>query len=235
MDLHQQLAEYLLVNPNKVSKVVDFNPEADRLLQLDFTESNTELSAADIADTAKFSQWVNTKLAQNNCRYGVGGYMEHRTLYERSALFNTAGQEPRRLHLGIDIWAAAGTPVYAPLQGTIHSLQDNNNFGDYGPTIILQHHLDGLALYTLYGHLNKACLSGLTVGQAIDQGQQIASLGTAQENGSWPPHLHFQLMFDMQGRAGDYPGVAPYSQKEEWLKNIPDPDLILQFSKATII
>jgi murein DD-endopeptidase MepM/ murein hydrolase activator NlpD len=235
MDLHQQLAEYLLVNPNKVSKVVDFNPEADRLLQLDFTESNTELSAADIADTAKFSQWVNTKLAQNNCRYGVGGYMEHRTLYERSALFNTAGQEPRRLHLGIDIWAAAGTPVYAPLQGTIHSFQDNDDFGDYGPTIILQHHLDGLALYTLYGHLNKGCLSGLKVGQSINQGQQIASLGTLHENGSWPPHLHFQLMFDMQGRAGDYPGVAPYSQKEEWLKNIPDPDLILQFSKATII
>jgi murein DD-endopeptidase MepM/ murein hydrolase activator NlpD len=235
MDLHQQLAEYLLVNPNKVSKVVDFNPEADRLLQLDFTESNTELSAEDIADTAKFSQWVNTKLAQNNCRYGVGGYMEHRTLYARSALFNTAGQEPRRLHLGMDIWAAAGTPVYAPLQGTVHSFQDNDNFGDYGPTIILQHNLDGLRLYTLYGHLNKGCLFGLKIGQSINQGQQIASLGTSHENGSWPPHLHFQLMFDMQGRAGDYPGVAPHSQKQEWLKNIPDPDLILQFSKATII
>lgn len=235
MNPHEQLTAYLSANRGIVSNVVDFNPAHDRLLQLDFTEANTELSAEDIADTAKFSQWVDAKLAQNNCRYGIGGYMEHRTLYARSALFNTAGQEPRRLHLGIDIWAAAGTPIYAPLQGTIHSFQDNDNFGDYGPTIILQHNLDGLRLYTLYGHLNKDCLPGLKVGQSINQGQQIASLGTPHENGSWPPHLHFQLMFDMQGRVGDYPGVAPYSQKEEWLKNIPDPDLILQFSKATII
>ncbi|MFD1258092.1 peptidoglycan DD-metalloendopeptidase family protein [Mucilaginibacter terrae] len=235
MNLHQQLASYLAANSSKVSTIVDFDPAQDRLLQLDFTEANTELSAEDIADTSKFSRWVDTQLAQSGCRYGIGGYMEHRTLYARSNLFNTNGQEPRRLHLGMDVWAAAGTPVYAPLRGTVHSFQDNHYFGDYGPTIILQHNLDGMSLYTLYGHLNKACLNGLKVGQSINQGQQIASMGTAYENGSWPPHLHFQLMFDMQGRTGDYPGVAPYSEKEKWSKNIPDPDVILQFSTATII
>jgi len=235
MNPHEQLAAYLSANRSQVSNVVYFEPAHDRLLQLDFTETNTELSPEDIADTAKFSQWVDNKLEQSGCRYGIGGYMEHRTLYARSALFNTSGQEPRRLHLGMDIWAAAGTPVYAPLQGTVHSFQDNDNYGDYGPTIILQHNLNGLQLFTLYGHLNKACLPTLQVGQHINQGQQIASLGTAQENGSWPPHLHFQLMFDMQSRAGDYPGVAPYSEKEQWLNNIPNPDSILQFSKATII
>lgn len=229
MTPHQQLANYLADHSNEVSKVVDFDPDHDRLLQFDFTEANTELSAADIADTTKFSHWVDDKLAKSGCRYGIGGYMEHRTLYARSALFNAFGDEPRRLHLGVDIWAAAGTPVYTPLKGFIHSFQNNNNFGDYGPTIIIQHNLNGLPLYSLYGHLNTACLNGLTVGQALKQGQQIALFGTAQENGNWPPHLHFQLMFDMQGLTGDYPGVGRYSQKGEYLANIPNPNLILPF------
>lgn len=233
--MHQQLARYLAENPGKVSRVVDINPETDRLLKLDFTAANTELTANDIADTTTFSNWVNNKLAQSQCRYGIGGYFEHRTLYARSALFDTAAQEPRRLHLGMDIWGPAGTPVYAPLEGTVHSFQHNNHFGDYGPTIILQHNLNGLPLYSLYGHLNRECLSILTAGMPIAQGQQIAAFGTASENGSWPPHLHFQLMFNMQGHIGDYPGVCRYSQKEEYQANIPDPDLILQFSRSTII
>ncbi|MBS7565846.1 peptidoglycan DD-metalloendopeptidase family protein [Mucilaginibacter sp. Bleaf8] len=232
MDKHQQLAAYLNEHPEAVGKVVDFNAEFDCLLPFDFTAANTELSADTIADTAAFSLWVDERLKQSDCRYGIGGYMEHRTLYARSALFNTADQEPRRLHLGADIWGPAGTPVYAPLNGRVHSFQNNNNHGDYGPTIILEHTLNGLTLYSLYGHLNAACLESLQVGMLVQKDQQIAVLGTAAENGSWPPHLHFQLMFDMEGKAGDYPGVGQYSLQEAYRQNIPDPDLILQFSKT---
>ncbi|WP_345953927.1 peptidoglycan DD-metalloendopeptidase family protein [Mucilaginibacter sp. PAMB04168] len=235
MSKHEQLATYLQNNRSKVSGVVDFDPGTDRLLQFDFTSNNTRLSGEDIADTLKFSAWVSQELRQSGCRYGIGGYMEHRTLYARSKLFDTGGAEPRRLHLGTDIWADASTPVYAPLAGHVHSFQDNNSFGDYGPTIILEHHLDGLLLYTLYGHLNRASLQDLSIGQVITQGQQLAQFGNITENGNWPPHLHFQLMFDMEGLAGDYPGVAPYSQTEHWRQNIADPNLILQFTAATII
>lgn len=154
--------------------------------------------------------------------------MEHRTLYARSAIFNTE-EEPRRLHLGVDIWADAGMPVYAPIEGTIHSFQDNDHFGDYGPTIILQHNLGGLTLYTLYGHLNRESLVGLTTGKHIAKDEQIAVFGSQDVNGHWPPHLHFQLMFDMEGKWGDYPGVGYHSEKENYLKNILDPNLILQF------
>jgi murein DD-endopeptidase MepM/ murein hydrolase activator NlpD len=235
MSRHRQLADYINKHPEQVGKVVDFDAATDRLLKFNFTASNSDLSAEGIADTARFSNWVNLQLMQNRCRYGIGGYMEHRTLYARSALFDTGNEEPRRLHLGMDIWAAAGTPVYAPLQGTVHSFQNNDRFGDYGPTIILQHDLDGLMLYSLYGHLNADCLNHLQVGQTIVKNQPIASFGTERENGSWPPHLHFQLMFDMQGKTGDYPGVCRFSEKDEYQQNIPDPDLILKFSGATII
>jgi murein DD-endopeptidase MepM/ murein hydrolase activator NlpD len=228
MNKHIRLENFIREHPDKVSKVVDYDPGPDRLYKFDFTASNTELNPEDIANTEKFSHWVNQKLRDNNCRYGIGGYMEHRTLYARSELFNT-GDEPRRLHLGVDIWAEAGTPVYAPLSGQIHSFRDNDHFGDYGPTIILQHQLGDLILYTLYGHLNRESLNGLAIGDAISQGQQIALFGSEEVNGHWPPHLHFQLMFDMEGCRGDYPGVGRYSEKDIYLLNIPDPNLILKF------
>lgn len=101
---------------------MDYNPAADKLCTFNFTATNTELSPEDIADTNKFSDWITTKLSVGNYKYGIGGYMEHRTLYARSALFATE-EEPRRLHLGVDIWAPAGTPVYAPFDGTIHSFR----------------------------------------------------------------------------------------------------------------
>jgi murein DD-endopeptidase MepM/ murein hydrolase activator NlpD len=228
MDASERLADWLKLHPQTISTIVDFNADTDKLFKLDLTKANAELSAAIVGDAAKFGAWVNKKLADNGCRYGIGGYMELRTIYDNREQFATA-DEPRRLHLGIDIWAGAGTPVYAPLAGTIHSFKDNDNFGDYGPTIILEHHLEELTIYSLYGHLSRENLEGLHIGQQIKPGQHIADFGTADENGSWPPHLHFQLMLDMEDKHGDYPGACKYSEKETYLKNIPDPNLLLQF------
>jgi murein DD-endopeptidase MepM/ murein hydrolase activator NlpD len=211
MDKHQQLKTYLKNHPEAIGKVVDYNAGADRLFPFDFTAANTELRTEVIADPQQFTTWVSNKLKANNCRYGVGGYLEHRTIYAVSAHFDTE-DEPRRLHLGVDIWGPAGTPVYIPFDGRVHSFQDNNNLGDYGPCIILQHELDGLILYSLYGHLSRASLVGLTVGMPVKKDEQIATLGDNSENGQWPPHLHFQLMFDMEGKFGDYPGVCKYSE-----------------------
>ncbi|MCQ6959659.1 peptidoglycan DD-metalloendopeptidase family protein [Mucilaginibacter aquariorum] len=228
----EKLAAYIKVHPGAIGKVVDFNAKSDRLYPLDLTAANTELTPELVADTEAFSNWIDKKLADNNCRYGIGGYMEHRTIYTRSALFDTE-DEPRRLHLGVDIWGDAGIPIYAPLQGTVHSFADNDNFGDYGPTIILQHNLDGLILYSLYGHLSRESLVGLEAGQSISPNQQIATLGNSTQNGHWPPHLHFQLMLDIGDAKGDYPGVGRYSQKQQHLQNIPDPELILQFADTS--
>jgi peptidoglycan LD-endopeptidase LytH len=231
MDAHVLLNQYLKTNPQLVGKVVDFDATTDSLYHFNFTASNTELSAETFGDTAKFSIWIDEQLQKNNCKYGIGGYMEHRTIYARSKHFDTS-DEPRRLHLGVDIWAQSGTPIYVPLQGKVHSFNDNNNFGDYGPAIILEHNLDGLKLYTLYGHLSRKSLEELSVGMPVSINQPLATFGNISENGNWPPHLHFQLMFDMEGKKGDYPGVCRYSEKEKYLQNIPDPQLILRFPAA---
>jgi murein DD-endopeptidase MepM/ murein hydrolase activator NlpD len=231
MNKHILLENYIKSHRDEIGKVVDFDPQTDRLYPFDFTAANTQLSADDIGDTDKFSAWISKKLKDSHCKYGIGGYMEHRTLYARSELFNTE-DGPRRLHLGVDIWADAGTPVYAPLAGQIHSFKDNNNHSDYGPTIILLHNLDGLELYTLYGHLSRNDLEGLHAGDKVEKGKKLGSFGSQSENGHWPPHLHFQLMFDMEGCVGDYPGVGKFSEKDKWLKNVPDPNLILRLERA---
>src|ERR1019366_10131755 len=97
------------------------------------TDRNIELSPEQIADTESFAAYINKTLKAHQCRYGFGGYDEHRTLYARSKHFDysppvagseaartdaTHGEmaaEPRRLHLGIDIWGPAGTKVMSPL------------------------------------------------------------------------------------------------------------------------
>lgn len=231
MDAPTRLAAFINSNPKFAGKVVDFNASENRLYNFDFTKANKELSEELIANTEEFGRWVNKKLIDNHCLYGIGGYMEHRTIYSRSSLFDTVN-EPRRLHLGIDIWGKEGIAVYSPLPGKVHSFNDNNNFGDYGPTIILEHNLDGLTLYSLYGHLSRNSFNGLSIGGIINSKQKIGSFGNINENGHWPPHLHFQLMYNMEGWHGDYPGVCRYSEMNKYRKNILDPQLLLRFPKA---
>ena len=213
-------------NEASFGKVVDFSPSTDQLLSFDFTAANTELRPELLADTAQFSAWVNQKLALAHAKYGIGGYNEHRTIYGRSTHFDT-NEEPRRLHLGIDIWGAAETPIYNFYDATVHSFKFNDNFGDYGATIILEYQMEDFKFHALYGHLSLDSLAGLAKNQFIPVGKQFAAFGVKEENGHWPPHLHFQLIIDMQGLAGDYPGVCQYSKREMYLANCPNPTRIL--------
>ncbi len=210
-----------------IGRVVDFDPAADRLYDFDFTSKNNELNETILGNTDLFSEWVSSKLSDNHCRYGIGGYNEHRTIYARSEHFDS-GEEPRRLHLGVDIWGPAGTPVFNFYDAELHSFKFNDHFGDYGATIILKYQMEGITFHALYGHLDLASLDGLEEGQFLPAGQQIAVFGAKEENGYWPPHLHFQLIRDMQGMKGDYPGVCQYSKRAAYLENCPDPEWILK-------
>ena len=141
------------------------------------------------------------------------------------------GAEPRRLHLGIDIWGKPNTALMSPLDGIVHSFAFNNNFGDYGATLILSHYLDGCSFHSLYGHLSLNSIKNLREGQNVKKGDVIGEFGIPMENGQWPPHLHFQIITDMGEWRGDYPGVCKFSEREMYLNNCPDPDLILGMMK----
>jgi murein DD-endopeptidase MepM/ murein hydrolase activator NlpD len=233
------LVQELKKNQKNFHAVVPFDPATEKIFPLYLTKDNTELTENIYCDTKKFSAYLDEIKNANDAKFLIGGYNELREIYERSDLFNSENKyhkekskspEPRRLHLGIDIWGDAGTPVTAPLGGMIHSFAFNNTFGDYGATIILQHQLSTLNFYTLYGHLSLADIEALRAGQFITCGQTFAHFGEPKENGNWPPHLHFQLIADIRNYHGDYPGVCKYSERKHYLENSPDPNIILSFS-----
>lgn len=185
---------------------------------------------ANFKDEETFERTLTRLLEDKSADIGTGGYGEVRPFYTTDA-YQTRGNEGlqwRTVHLGLDIWASAETPVYAPTDATVHSFANNKAYRDYGATIILEHKTDqDQKFYTLYGHLSHQSLAGLSKGLAVKKGEQIATIGNHNENGGWPPHLHFQVMLDMLGKQGDFPGVAYVHEKEVWLSLCPDPQLLI--------
>lgn len=171
------------------------------------------------------------ELRDAGARVGIGRYDEARALYTGTqfAAGDSPTRENRTIHLGLDLFAAEGTTVHAPLDGTVHAFANNATHQDYGPVIVLRHETpDGLAFFTLYGHLSVDSLEGLAVGHRITRGQRLGAVGATTVNGGWTAHLHFQLITDLLDLGTDFPGVAHASQRELWLELSPDPNVIAQ-------
>lgn len=185
---------------------------------LDLSATNLDLLPSIYGNASAFNTYIEAKIGD---KIGLGGYLEHRVIYETFDNFATTLADFRNIHLGMDFWTKAGTPVFAPLDGKVHSFQVNHGAGNYGPTIILHHPAENI--YSLYGHLSMADLSPLEIGLPISVGQKLCHLGNSDENGGWPPHLHFQLIRDMQGFQGDYPGVCSQRDADYYTNNCPNP------------
>jgi 4-aminobutyrate aminotransferase-like enzyme/Ser/Thr protein kinase RdoA (MazF antagonist) len=161
---------------------------------------------------------VAAALHSAGARVGIGRWDEPRLIYTAPFF---AG---RTIHLGLDLFAPAGTPVHAPLRGVVHAKADNAVTQDYGPVIILEHRTgDGFTFYTLYGHLSRESLGALTPGQRVEAGARLGTLGTKDENGQWPPHLHLQIIVDLLDMGTDFPGVGAPDQRAVWRSLSPDP------------
>ena len=233
-----EIEKVLLKHQADFHPVVRFDPLSGKIAALDLSKNNKEISPETYKTTESLASYINYKQKQAGATYLVGGYKEPREMYRRSVLFDqnlqaktAVAEEPRSIHLGIDIWGPAGTPVYAPLGGMVHSFANNDNHGDYGATIILQHQLDTVNFYTLYGHLAIRDIAEMDIGKFITRGQQFAHFGPPAENGNWPPHLHFQVITDMLHFEGDYPGVCKPSEAMKFFSLCPDPDYILKMNK----
>ena len=175
-----------------------------------------------------FDAWFAEK-ANGHLLYGLGSYLEQRSVYATPQFADVASPEWRTMHLGIDVFAPAGTPVYAPLAGRVLHLTYNADPLDYGHTLILEHSADGVPFYTLYGHLGASLLTLLAKGDTVTPGQLIAHLGDWHENGGWAAHIHFQVMTDMLDQnGGNFFGVGHESLSDVWAEICLDPNLILR-------
>ncbi len=204
------------------------NFDNKKITHLDLSVGSLDLgNNSNFETNDNFEATIQQILKNKNADIGIGGYLETRPFYTSDAyqVEGNQGAQWRTVHLGMDVWSAAGTPVFAPLEATVHSFKNNAADCDYGPTIILEHKKDDTRFYTLYGHLSLDSLDGLKKGMHIQKGQKIAEIGPAPINGNWPPHLHFQVMLDLLGNEGDFPGVAYPHELDVWKSICPDPSL----------
>jgi len=220
------IAMALEAHRDEMAPVIPFDLTGGNLIVFDFTEANRELAHLDINDVSGFTEYLFESISGAEIPVGIGRYDEDRVLYRHSPLFDGTA-ERRSVHLGIDLFVVEGTEVMTPLLGTVHSAADNAGLGNYGPTVILRHELEGIEFHTLYGHLSRRSIEELGPGARLEAGDPVGEVGDLQENGSWPPHLHFQIITDSVEGVVDYPGVAAPSDLDRYLELCPDPNLIL--------
>ena len=217
-----------LLKTLETHSLVDASIAREEYVRIDLSIQNYELKAVNVSSSDDLETFIWNYMKNNKAKVAFGGYLEKRNIYQRSAYFNQQNPEvERNIHLGLDLWIDANTAIFAPLDGEIHSFKNNINHGDYGPTIILRHEFKNQQFFTLYGHLSTESIQDLKVGVEVKRGEQIATLGTAEVNGDYPPHLHFQIIKDIQDYSGDYPGVSNQLNLEFYKQNCPDPNLLL--------
>ena len=217
-----------ILKKTESAKVISNDIDFAEYVPLDLSVNNENITKQKIESAKDYEQYIQNYLEKSNAKIAYGGYKEQRNLYQRSPVFMSQDHDERNIHIGLDLWINESAPVYATLEGTIHSFQNNDALGDYGPTIILKHQIGHFTFHTLYGHLSLDSLDGKKIGNFVKKGEQIASLGLPPINGDYATHLHFQIILDMENKVGDYPGVCNQSRLAFYLENCPDPNLLLK-------
>lgn len=227
------LAAWLKNNRRRLGPVT--GRRTDNALVFDLSAGSAELPGRlALGDLEGLEDHIFGRMRRADAEVGLGRYDEARLFYRSDSFSESDPSQRRTVHLGVDLFMRPGSTVLAPLTGTVHSFRDNAAPFDYGPTIILEHRVhDDISFFTLYGHLSRDSLTGLEAGQKVEKGQLIGRLGTRRENGGWPPHLHFQIISDLMGWSGDFPGVASPDQRRTWLSLCPHPGLILRLPADT--
>ncbi len=167
--------------------------------------------------------------------FHLGYYAEPRLIYTDKAFykgpFKTSNR--RTVHIGVDIFAPAGTRVHAPLNARVVAVENRKGHLDYGGLVILHHETEtGAPFFTLYGHLNPESIGALTAGQSIKKGQTFAALGEQQHNGGWAPHLHFQT--GLIHTDPNWPGAVDPDELDFWAKIYPNPAAILNLDHESL-
>jgi murein DD-endopeptidase MepM/ murein hydrolase activator NlpD len=147
--------------------------------------SQVDLSAADLARVKQdheemdraLTHWSDSAPATFRWPAPVPGVRS--SSFGLRRVFNGEARQP---HTGMDIAAAAGTPVLAPADATV---LDTGNYFFTGNTVLLDH---GRGLISLYCHLSAI---DVHAGEHIAAGTRIGAVGmTGRATG---PHLHWAL------------------------------------------
>ncbi|MGZ6366846.1 MAG: phosphotransferase, partial [Ktedonobacteraceae bacterium] len=178
------VTDWLKSNNDKIGRVVEPDLRVTKNVVFDLSMGSRELgNLTELSDVEMFTRKLFDRMKAQNSQVGIGRYNEARPIYtsDQYKLAGNDGPEWRTVHIGLDIFMEAGTPILAPINGVVHSFRNNDAPLDYGPTIILQHTISlnetQLVFYTLYGHLSADSLEGLYEGKPIAQGTPFSKIG----------------------------------------------------------
>ena len=126
-----RVRSWLAAHAAELAAVMPFDFATEPALVLDLSIASP-LVSAESAENAepRLTERVDEAMRAAGVRVSIGRYDEPRLLYS-SPLFG-GGELPlaprRTIHLGLDIFADAGTSVFAPMRGTVHAFADNRAF-----------------------------------------------------------------------------------------------------------
>jgi len=140
----------------------------------------------------------------------------------QSGGFGCVRSEGFKMHEGLDIRCTKRDkrgepidPIFASASGTVAYINTNPGLSNYGRYVVLRHQIEGLEICTLYAHLS-AVADGLAIGNAVKQGQVIATMGrtanTREGISKERAHCHFEIDFELTDRYAQWhakftPGV----------------------------
>jgi hypothetical protein len=161
-------------------------------------EDSEFLPLIDALSQQEFQKHVDSFLARENTNWALSGYLEN-----RATLLKDCSQmvsEGRFYHLGVDITAPLGTPLFAPLNCEVVRAEYESGEGNYGGFVVLKCCENNTIFYILFGHLNPNTLP--PVGTRLSAGERFAELGDYHENGNWFYHTHLQVLTEKGYRQG---------------------------------
>jgi 4-aminobutyrate aminotransferase-like enzyme/Ser/Thr protein kinase RdoA (MazF antagonist) len=229
----KRIRKWIDARRGEFARVTEFDLGGSQAVALDMSVSSPLVSSQPHENAAEpLTRRIDQRLADAGASVGYGGYNEARVLYSSEAFAGGGPEDERRtVHVAVDLSLAAGSPMFAPLDGVVHGFEFADSPGDYGPVIVLRHEVadaDGpLTFHTLYGHLSVDSLEGREIGQFISAGERLAKIGEAPTNGDWWPHVHVQLVIDTLDVACNLNGACRPSDRSLWLSLCPDPSALL--------
>lgn len=145
-----------------------------------------------------------------------------------SGSFGCVRDDSQRIHEGLDIRSLQRDkrgeptdPVMATADGTVVYFNKRPSLSNFGNYVILRHVIDGIEIYSLYGHLREV-RPGLSFGQPVKAGEVIGTLGRTANNtliAKWRAHVHFQLNLLINDRfAAWFKKTYPHERNDfgEW-------------------
>jgi peptidoglycan LD-endopeptidase LytH len=125
-----------------IGRIVEPDLKLENVPVFDLSVGSPELgNSLEPGDMAFTTQRLLSRMQAAHSPVGIGRYIETRIIHTNIERHKESNDGPAwaTIHLGLDLFMAAGSPVYTPVAGIVHSFSHDDETPGTGPTLVLQH------------------------------------------------------------------------------------------------